>query len=227
MKNSEKATIPAPKTNTQEQVDQTLKLASAGIKVTVERVEGKEGKLEKEEEKHDSPRSSRAAPYVTPPSVSTDMMKVEMGKTMVLPSLKGDAIKKWGTLVQGYEASYGRYDRNRISVEVREGINYRKNSNLYTDSLPERLRASRGERGQTCNWIWLSHDVISSEELTSFPLATMNSGTGHDGEIRNMNWSTNGSKPSPFHLRLRVSKTCGNFYPGLGQNQGSAHPKCA
>ena len=71
MKNSEKATIPAPKTNTQEQVDQTLKLASAGIKVTVERVEGWEGKLEKE----------------------------EMGKTMVLPSLKGDAIKKWGTLV--------------------------------------------------------------------------------------------------------------------------------
>ncbi len=47
MRNSEKATIPAPKTNTQEQVDQTLKLASAGIKVTVERVEGKEGKLEK------------------------------------------------------------------------------------------------------------------------------------------------------------------------------------
>ena len=40
MKNPEKATIPAPKTNTQEQVDQTLKLASAGIKVTVERVEG-------------------------------------------------------------------------------------------------------------------------------------------------------------------------------------------
>ena len=80
MKNSEKATIPAPKTNTQEQVDQTLKLASAGIKVTVERVEGKEGKLEKEEEKHDSPRSSRATPYVTPPSVSTDMIKVEMEK---------------------------------------------------------------------------------------------------------------------------------------------------
>ncbi len=70
-----------------------------------------------------------------------------MEKTMVLPSLKGDAIKKWGTLVQGYEASYGRYDRN-ISVEVREGINYRRNSNLYTDSLPERLRASRGERGK-------------------------------------------------------------------------------
>ncbi len=70
------------------------------------------------------PRSSRATPYVTPPSVSTDMIKVEMEKTMVLPSLKGDAIKKWGTLVQGYEASYERYDRNRISVEVREGINY-------------------------------------------------------------------------------------------------------
>ncbi len=50
------------------------------------------------------PRSSRANPYVTPPSVSTDMIKVEMVKTMVLPSLKGDAIKKWGTLVQGYES---------------------------------------------------------------------------------------------------------------------------
>ena len=148
MKNSEKATIPAPKTNTQEQVDQTLKLASAGIMVTVERVEGKEGKLEKEEEKHDSPRSLRATPYVTPISVSTDMMKVEMGKTIVLPSLKGGAIKKWGTLVQGYEASYGRYDCNRISVKVRERINYRRNSNLYTDSLSERLRASREEEGK-------------------------------------------------------------------------------
>ncbi len=76
-----------------------LKIASAGIKVTVEKVEGKEGKLEKEEWKHDSLRSSRDTPYVAPPSVSSDLMKVEMGKTIVLSSLKGDAIKKWGTLV--------------------------------------------------------------------------------------------------------------------------------
>jgi hypothetical protein len=61
-----------------------LKLASAGIKVTVEKVEGKEGKLKKEEEKHDSPRSSRATPYVSPPSVSSGLMKVEMAKTIVL-----------------------------------------------------------------------------------------------------------------------------------------------
>ncbi len=81
------------------------------------------------------------------------MMKVEIGKTIFLPSFKGDAIKKWGTSAQGYEASYGRYDRNRISVEVREEINYRKNSNLYTDSLPERLRASRGEGGQTVDLV--------------------------------------------------------------------------
>ena len=53
MKNSEKATIPAPKTNTQEQVDQTLKLASAGIIVTVGKVEEKEEKPEKEEEKQE------------------------------------------------------------------------------------------------------------------------------------------------------------------------------
>jgi len=30
-------------------------------------------------------------------------MKVEMGKTMILSSLKSDPIKKWGTLIQGYE----------------------------------------------------------------------------------------------------------------------------
>ena len=78
---------PAPKTYTQEQVDQMLKLASAGINITVERVEGKEGKPEKEEEKHDSPRSLRATPYVAPPSISNDMMKVEMGKSIILSSL--------------------------------------------------------------------------------------------------------------------------------------------
>jgi hypothetical protein len=62
-----KVTIPAPpKTYTQEQVDQTLKLASAGIKVTVERVEGKEGKLEKEEEKHDSPPILESYPLCDP-----------------------------------------------------------------------------------------------------------------------------------------------------------------
>jgi hypothetical protein len=47
-------------------------------------------------------------------------MKVEMGKTIILSSLKSDPIKKWGTLVQGYETSYERYDHNRISVEIRE-----------------------------------------------------------------------------------------------------------
>ena len=62
-----KATIPAPKTYTQEQVDEMLKLASAGMKVSVEKVEGKEGKPEKDEEKHDSLRSSRATPYVALP----------------------------------------------------------------------------------------------------------------------------------------------------------------
>ena len=76
-----------------------LKLASAGINITVERVEGKEGKPEKEEEKHDSPRSLRATPYVAPPSISNDMMKVEMGKSIILSSLKGDALKKWGNQV--------------------------------------------------------------------------------------------------------------------------------
>ena len=62
-----KASIPTPKTYTQEQVGQMLKLASAGIKVSVEKVEEKEGKPEKEEEKHDSLRSSRATPYVPLP----------------------------------------------------------------------------------------------------------------------------------------------------------------
>jgi hypothetical protein len=81
--------------------------------------ESKEGKPEKEEEKHDSPRSLRATPYVAPPSISTDMMKVEMGKSIVLSSLKGDALKKWGNQVKGYESSYGRYDRNRIEVDPR------------------------------------------------------------------------------------------------------------
>ena len=139
------ATVPMPKTYTQEQVDQMLKLASAGIKVTVEKVEEKEGKPEKEEEKQESSRSSRAIPYVAPPSVSSDMMKIEMGKAIVLPSLEEKAIKLWGNKVQGYENSYGRYDRNRISVEVRERINLQWVSNLYIDSLPERLRASREE----------------------------------------------------------------------------------
>jgi hypothetical protein len=100
-----KATIPVPKIYTQEQVDQMLKLASAGINITVERVEGKEGKPEKEEEKHDSPRSLRATPYVAPPSISNDMMKVEMGKSIILSSLKGYALKKWGNQVKGYEAN--------------------------------------------------------------------------------------------------------------------------
>ena len=67
------------------------------------------------------------------------------------------------------EPWYGRYDRNRISVEIWKRIKYRRNSNLYSDSLPERLRASRKEGGQTCYWTWLSHDVISFEELSSFP----------------------------------------------------------
>jgi hypothetical protein len=53
------------------------------------------------------------------------MMKIEMGKAIVLPSLEEKAIKQWGNKVQGYETSYGRYDRNRISVEVRERINLR------------------------------------------------------------------------------------------------------
>ena len=81
-------------------MDQTLKLASEGIKVSVEKVEGKEGKPEKEEEKHDSLRSSRAITYVAPLSGSSDIMKIEIGKTIVLPSLKGDAIKRWGHLVK-------------------------------------------------------------------------------------------------------------------------------
>ena len=165
---------------TQEQVDQMLKLASAGIKVTVEKFEEKEGKPEKEEEKQESFRSSRATPYVAPPSVSSDMIKIEMGKTIVLRSLEDKHIKAWGTKVQGFETSYGRYDRNRISVEVRERINLRWVSSLYIDSLPERLRASREEGKENNNWTWLNHDVISSEELTSFLLATVNSGTGHD-----------------------------------------------
>jgi hypothetical protein len=148
--------------------------------VTVGKVEEKEEKPEKEEEKQDSSRSSRAIPYVAPLSVSTDLMKVEMGKTIVLPSLEDKAIKLWGNRVQGFEISYGRYDRNRISVEVRERINFRWVSNLYIDSLPERLRASREEGKEDNNWTWLDHDVISSEELTSFLLATVNSGTGHD-----------------------------------------------
>ena len=63
------ATIPALKVIfTQEHVEQMLKLASEGVKVTFEKVEGKEGKLEKEEEEHDSSQSLRATPYVAPPS---------------------------------------------------------------------------------------------------------------------------------------------------------------
>ena len=173
-----RATIPMPKTYTQEQVDQMLKLASAGAKVTVEKEGEKEEKPEKEEEK--SSRTSRAIPYVAPPSISSDVMKVEVGKAIVSPSLEDKHIKLWGTKVQGFETSYGRYDRNRISVEVRERINFRWISNLYIDSLPERLRASREEGKENNNWTWLNHDVISSEELTSFLLATVNSGTGHD-----------------------------------------------
>ncbi len=42
-----KATIPMPKTYTQEQVDQMLRLASAGIKATVEKVEEKERETQK------------------------------------------------------------------------------------------------------------------------------------------------------------------------------------
>ena len=156
-----------------------VKLASAGVKVSVEKVEGKEGKPEREEEKHDSLRSSRAIPYVAPPSSSSDIMKIEMGKTIVLPSLKADTIKKWGQAVQGYEQTYGPYDRNRISVDVREKINYRWNSKLYTKSLPEHLRASR-EEGEETNWTWVNPEVITTEELTSFLLSTVSSGTGHD-----------------------------------------------
>ncbi len=47
-----------------------------------------------------------------------------------MPSLEAKAIKKWGNSVQGYGTSYGEYDRNRISVEVRERINFRWISNL-------------------------------------------------------------------------------------------------
>ena len=148
--------------------------------VTVEKVEEKEGKPEKEEEKQESSRSSRATPYVAPSSVSSDMMKIEMAKTIILPALEEKAIKVWGNKVQGYETSYGRYNRNSINVEVRERINLRWVSNLYIDSLPVSLRASREEGKENYDWTWLSHDVISSEELTSFLLATVNSGTGHD-----------------------------------------------
>ena len=143
-----------PKTYTQEEVDQMIKLDSAGAKVSVEKVEEKEEKPGKEEEKQESSRSSRAIPYVAPPSVSSDMMKIEMGKTIVLPSLKGDAIKRWGHLVQGYEQTYGPYDRNRISIEIRDKNNNRWNSKLYTKSLTERLRASR-EEGEETYWTWV------------------------------------------------------------------------
>ena len=58
-------------------------------------------------------------------------------------------------------------------------MNYRWNSKLYTKSLPERLRASR-EEGEETNWTWVNPEVITTEELTSFLLATVSSGTGHD-----------------------------------------------
>ena len=82
------ATIPALKVIfTQEQVEQMLKLASEGVKVTFEKSRGRKGNLKKEEEEHDSSQSLRAPPYVAPPSVSSDLMKVKMGKTIVLLSL--------------------------------------------------------------------------------------------------------------------------------------------
>ena len=223
------------KTYTQEQVDQMLKLASAGINITVERVEGKEGKPEKEEEKHDSPRSLRATPYVAPPSISTDMMKVEMGKSIVLSSLKGDALKKWGNQVKGYESSYGRYDRNRIEVEIRDKINYRWNSSLYVDNLPERLRASREGEEET-TWTWLSHDVISSEELTSFLLATVSSGTGHDVgdqkhelvnqwlKTQSLSFTTEGLQESWENFILGWDKTMALHITNV-QEMSSAHHK--
>ena len=155
------------------------------------------------------------------------MMKVEMGKSIVLSSLKGDALKKWENQIKGYESSYGRYDRNRIEVEIRDKINYRWNSSLYVDSLPERLRASREGEEET-NWTWLSHDVISSEELTSFLLATVSSGTGHDVGDQKHELVNQWLKTQSLSFTTEgLQESWENFILGWDKKNGSAHPKCA
>ena len=98
---------------------------------------------------------------------------------MILTSLKQDAIKKWGTEVHNYETRYGRYERNLISMDLRDKIHIRWTSRIYVNLLPDRIRLAR-EAGEDTGNSWLSHDVISSEELTRFLIATASSGTGHE-----------------------------------------------
>ena len=73
----------------------------------------------------------------------------------------------------------GRYERNTISMNLRNKIDIRWTSKIYVNLLPERIRLAR-EAGEDVGNSWLSQDVISSEELTRFLIATASSGTGHE-----------------------------------------------
>jgi hypothetical protein len=77
-------------------------------------------------------------------------------------------------------SSHGFYERRLISKEIKDTINLRWTSEIYLESLPERIRLTLEEGQVPDPWTWLDPKNISTEELTSFLLATVRSGTGRD-----------------------------------------------
>ena len=171
------ATIPDPRkkdTFTRQEVERMFQLANTKMPSEME-----EEKKDSEKGKGNQPQSQLSAPYVAPTNNATDMAKLEALKNVSLASLKQDAIKKWGVEVQNFESRHGRYERNLINMDLRDRIHIRWTSKIYLSLLPERIRLAR-EAGEDVSSSWLSHEVISSEELTRFLIATASSGTGHE-----------------------------------------------
>ncbi len=65
-------------------------------------------------------------------------------------------------------------------MEIKDTINLRWTSDIYLESLSEWIRLTFEEGQVPESWTWLDPKTISIEELTSYLLATMRSGTGRD-----------------------------------------------
>ena len=128
----------------------------------------------------DEKSKSLSSPYVVLTPSAIDVRKLETANNCSLPNLKAESIKKWGLAVQGYEMTRGFYERRLISMEIKDTINLRWTSDIYLESLPERIRLTLEEGQVPESWTWLDPKTISKEELTSYLLATVRSGTGRD-----------------------------------------------
>ena len=128
----------------------------------------------------DEKSKSLSSPYVAPTPSAIDVRKLETANNCALPNLKAESIKKWGLAVQGYEMTRGFYEMRLMSMEIKDTIKLRWTSGIYLESLPERIRLTLEEGQVPESWTWLDPKTISTEELTSFLLATVRSGTGRD-----------------------------------------------